>query len=136
MHRQAHVETAAPRDPPQPSQTDRAIEQVVEALTQAVDASTPWSRSTDKSKPGFTPECRELQKEAKRAYRDVVRYYAQHQKLFRSISAHSAQACRPQNPTADLSDLTIPSLSADHPITSRLGVFKLAGLNSIPSWVL
>lgn len=64
---------------PSSSHADEAVEQIVDALAQAIDASTPWSRPTDQSKPGFTPECRQLQREAKKAHRDVVSYQARHQ---------------------------------------------------------
>lgn len=52
---------------------------LAEVLSQAIESSTPWSRPTTLSRPGFTPACREIQKTAKRARRDLVRWQAHHQ---------------------------------------------------------
>ncbi|KAJ5794256.1 hypothetical protein N7457_000855 [Penicillium paradoxum] len=65
---------------PTPQATRPSIDTAVSALTDAVqaavDASTPWLRPTALSQPGFTPECRQIQKEARRTHRQIVQYQA------------------------------------------------------------
>lgn len=64
---------------PRPPDIDKVVEAVTVAILEGIKASTPWSRPTSLSKPGFTSECRDLQKEARHAKREVVQYQAQHQ---------------------------------------------------------
>ncbi|KAJ5096493.1 hypothetical protein NUU61_005849 [Penicillium alfredii] len=60
---------------------DAVVGQFVKAIQTAVDASTPWSKPTALSRPGFTQECRQLQKEAHRAQRQILRLQEAHNRL-------------------------------------------------------
>ncbi|KAJ5111719.1 hypothetical protein NUU61_001349 [Penicillium alfredii] len=57
---------------------DTTALQLVEAIHTAIDASTPWSKPTTLSRPGFTKECRLLQKEAHQAQKQILRFQETH----------------------------------------------------------
>ena len=59
---------------------DKTTRQIVQCLQDAIEISTPWARPTEFSRPGFTPECRELQKNAKQAHRKILRYHTKYQR--------------------------------------------------------
>ena len=59
---------------------DETTRQIVQCLQDAIEISTPWARPTEFSRPGFTPECRELQKNTKQAHRKILRYYTKYQR--------------------------------------------------------
>lgn len=71
---------ALPRPPTslEPTLIDAYVNDMTLAITRAVDAAVPWSLPTPRSKPGFTPRCRELQKAARQARRGLARYRQQH----------------------------------------------------------
>jgi hypothetical protein len=57
---------------------DRVTAAIVTALHQSIEASTPWLKINQYSTPGFTPECRELQKTAKRLRRNIANHQTRH----------------------------------------------------------
>ena len=57
---------------------DRVTAAIVTALHQSIEASTPWLKINPYSTPGFTPECRELQKTAKRLRRNIANHQTRH----------------------------------------------------------
>lgn len=55
------------------NQLDEAISQLVKAIQQSVEDSTPWLRISEHSRTGFTPEARDTQRLAQRLRRQIDR---------------------------------------------------------------
>ena len=68
----AHYKTASP------AHINGITEGIVTAVQKGIDASTPWIRHNEHATHGFTQQCRELQRDARRLHRRITNYQAKH----------------------------------------------------------